>query len=155
MNRASIALDSLRQRRRHAQLASSERAGAYSRRLIRQRHRELLRERWYVFAGIIVIGAIVSLAVKWLIWDSVDAYLIGAMGVRPYGILAVTFTNKAAKEMRKRVAQLTSKTDANRMTICTFHSLGVKDARGEAEDGVELGGFEQLFANGLPCPAFK
>ena len=34
------------------------------------------------------------------------AYLIGAMGVRPYGILAVTFTNKAAREMESRVVDL-------------------------------------------------
>ena len=31
------------------------------------------------------------------------AYLIGAMGVNPYSILAVTFTNKAAREIDKRV----------------------------------------------------
>ena len=34
------------------------------------------------------------------------AYLISAMGVRPYGILAVTFTNKAAREMEARVVDL-------------------------------------------------
>ena len=34
------------------------------------------------------------------------AYLIGAMGARPYNILAVTFTNKAAREMEKRVQDL-------------------------------------------------
>src|SRR5512134_3353978 len=34
------------------------------------------------------------------------AYLIAAMGVRPYQILAVTFTNKAAREMEGRVAGL-------------------------------------------------
>jgi len=47
------------------------------------------------------------------------AYLI-QQGVQPYHILAITFTNKAAGEMRQRVADLGCPTGA---TICTFHAL--------------------------------
>lgn len=51
------------------------------------------------------------------------AHLISG-GVDPKNILAVTFTNKAAKEMRDRVAQLLT-TNYSLPTVCTFHSLGV------------------------------
>lgn len=54
------------------------------------------------------------------------AQLIEA-GVSPHCILAVTFTNKAAGEMRERVHQLLPRYDYP--TICTFHSLGVKILR--------------------------
>lgn len=50
-------------------------------------------------------------------------------GTRPDGILAVTFTNKAANEMRERVAAMTPKGVAKRITISTFHSLCVKILR--------------------------
>ena len=38
--------------------------------------------------------------------------------------------------------------------IC-LHPLGIEDARGQAKDGVQLGGFEELLSNNFPCPAFK
>lgn len=36
-----------------------------------------------------------------------------------------------------------------------LHPLGVEDAGGQPEDGVKLGGFEELLADDLPCPAFE
>ncbi|MBP6750910.1 MAG: UvrD-helicase domain-containing protein, partial [Xanthomonadaceae bacterium] len=41
-------------------------------------------------------------------------------------IAAITFTNKAAKEMRERVARRIKGDDAEGLTICTFHALGLR-----------------------------
>jgi len=56
----------------------------------------------------------------------------------PSEILAVTFTNKAAREMKERVAQATSQKTADAMTLCTFHSLGVRILR-ESGSAIGLG----------------
>ena len=50
------------------------------------------------------------------------AYLIEEKGVNPYNIMAITFTNKAAAEMRHRIAELMG-TSQGGMWVGTFHGL--------------------------------
>jgi len=61
------------------------------------------------------------------------AYLIGYMGIRSYNILAVTFTNKAAREMENRVANLIGE-NAHGLTLGTFHATCARILRREAEN---------------------
>ena len=60
------------------------------------------------------------------------AYLI-AQGVDPAHILAVTFTNKAAHEMRERLARMIAKDAARKVTMSTFHALCVRILRQDIE----------------------
>ncbi len=48
-------------------------------------------------------------------------------------IVAVTFTNKAAREMRERVNRLLSKGSGKGLLVSTFHTLGMRIFRREAE----------------------
>src|SRR5574343_770666 len=61
------------------------------------------------------------------------AYLIEQCGMNPGNIAAITFTNKAAKEMQERVADLMPNHNLSALTVCTFHALGVKILRREAK----------------------
>jgi DNA helicase-2/ATP-dependent DNA helicase PcrA len=58
-------------------------------------------------------------------------YLMAERGVAPYEILAITFTNKAAGEMKERVAELVGDR-ARSMWVSTFHSASVRILRQEA-----------------------
>lgn len=60
------------------------------------------------------------------------AYLI-KLGLEPYNILALTFTNKAAKEMKERIAALVGREKANHLYMGTFHSVFSRILRAEAE----------------------
>jgi DNA helicase-2/ATP-dependent DNA helicase PcrA len=60
------------------------------------------------------------------------AYLIGELTIRPWNVLAVTFTNKAAEEMRERVANLLGAEGLN-VWVGTFHATCVKILRKSAQ----------------------
>src|SRR5688572_4613586 len=60
------------------------------------------------------------------------AFLIEQANVDPYRICAVTFTNKAAKEMKNRLEALCGPV-AQKLTVGTFHSLGVRMLRQDAD----------------------
>ncbi|MGD0611901.1 MAG: UvrD-helicase domain-containing protein [Anaerolineales bacterium] len=59
------------------------------------------------------------------------AYLIGSEGIRPYALLAVTFTNKAAREMESRVRKLLGEQAATGLWLGTFHAICARLLRRE------------------------
>jgi len=60
------------------------------------------------------------------------AYLM-SKGVDPFNILALTFTNKAAREMKKRIASIVGNSEAKNLWMGTFHSIFAKMLRFEAD----------------------
>ena len=60
------------------------------------------------------------------------AYLL-SRGMNPWNILALTFTNKAAREMKDRIAQLVGHDQARYLNMGTFHSIFLRILRVEAE----------------------
>ena len=69
------------------------------------------------------------------------AYLIRECGTDPRHIAAITFTNKAAREMRERAARLLGRDEGQGLTVSTFHTLGLGILRGEHKLLGYKGGF--------------
>lgn len=68
------------------------------------------------------------------------SYLIEELGIKPWNILAITFTNKAAKEMKERVSDLLGE-DGPDLWVSTFHSACVRILR----RNIDLLGYERSF----------
>ena len=68
-------------------------------------------------------------------------HLLAKKILKPNQILAVTFTNKAANEMRDRISSIVKKDQAKEVTVCTFHSLCVRILR----KGIDRMGYKKNF----------
>lgn len=64
------------------------------------------------------------------------AYLIRDCGYKAYHVVALTFTNKAAREMKERVGKMLKKSESKGLWVSTFHTLGLRILK---EDGHYLG----------------
>ncbi len=69
------------------------------------------------------------------------AWLLSRMYISPKNIFAVTFTNKAAREMKERVSELLGSDQTKGLTISTFHSLGMMILKEEVEASGRKPGF--------------
>ncbi len=72
------------------------------------------------------------------------AHLVREQGLLPSQITAVTFTNKAAREMKERVTALLKGTDTSGLTVSTFHNLGLRILRRELSSAGLKRGFTIL-----------
>ena len=68
------------------------------------------------------------------------AHMLNDLEIKPYNILAITFTNKAANEMKERVEKMVG--DIDGMWICTFHAMCSKILR----SNINLLGFTSSFS---------
>ena len=68
------------------------------------------------------------------------SYIVHELGINPYNILAVTFTNKATNEMKERIGKVLD-IDTKHLWISTFHAFCVRVLRNEIEylDGYSKG----------------
>ena len=83
------------------------------------------------------------------------AYLIEEKGVPASAILAITFTNKAAKEMQERLSAIT---DVSRSWVCTIHSMCVRILRMYAEDvgiGANFSIYSEVERNNIIKKSFQ
>ena len=74
------------------------------------------------------------------------AYLVGQCGYDAKTVFAVTFTNKAAAEMRERLIKMLGTERVSELSISTFHSLGVRLLREHARDAGLKPGFSIMDA---------
>jgi DNA helicase-2/ATP-dependent DNA helicase PcrA len=67
-----------------------------------------------------------------------SAYLL-TQGYKPWEIMALTFTNKAAREMKERIGQMVGERKARRIWMGTFHSVFIRFLREFADASGDLG----------------